>query len=128
MLRTRFRAYFVSLAFVLGTISFIVNRRRYPEMSLGHVLLKATADLGIVGILGLVPVLTPLLVVWSVSWILGMLKGDGPVKSTIGFFLGLILGAVSSYVLEVVLVLGIVSSDLLTGRFLTYFRREKERS
>lgn len=122
-MKSRYRLYFGTLAAMLGSFSFIINRKRYPGFSLRQLGMKTALDLGMLGILAFIPLLTPLLVVWSTMWIAGQVKWKDNVWQSIGlFFTGLSLGWLASRALEVILVAGLFSVDLFTGRFVRNFR------
>lgn len=114
----RWRAVVGAVCGLTVIATFVVNRRRYPKESLIFVAKKTALDVSVLGLLCAFPVLTPLLITFTVMWLMSFLKLDGVYEKVAAFFSGMALGFLSLYVLEVVIGLGIFSVNVFTGRFL----------
>lgn len=110
----KWKAYWTALAAGLFGLALVRNWRKYPQKSKRWVAGKAALDTTLVGLLAwLCP---PLLIAYSVLWIIQLVKTNSPVlKVTIGTLAGISLGALGGWLLEAVLIVGVWAIDLVTG-------------
>jgi len=116
---------------VFGTVAFlaavVANRRRYPEMAPWQVVAKSCADFSLVAILAAIPLLTPLLIGWTVMWLMERIRQDAPFRLLTAFGLSLVLGFLASWCLEALILLGVVGIDVFSGTFLRKLRERLAR-
>jgi hypothetical protein len=121
----KWRIWLLTLSFLTGLTSFFLNKRRYPDRSPMFWLLKTIADTSLVSVLCAFPILTPLVVIFSTMWFINKLKLTEVPGAIAAFFMSMLLSSMIGRALEVILLLGVLSIDIVTGRFLKEYSYTK---
>jgi hypothetical protein len=100
-----------------------LNRRagKYRGESKLWVAGKSVVDTSLVCLLAIF--CPPLLIAYSVLWLVQLVSDDPIWKTTFSVIAGISLAAIGGRLLEAVLVVGLFSIDIVTGRFLHHWRR-----
>jgi hypothetical protein len=118
---TKWHAYWAGLAAAMLAVNIWRNHRKYCGESKLWVAGKSFADTSLVCLLAIFCL--PLLIAYSVLWLVQFVS-DAPLwKTTFSVVAGISLAAIGGWLLEAVLIVGLFSIDVVTGRFLHHWRR-----
>jgi len=117
----KWHAYWAVLAAAMLAVNFWRNRRKYRGESRLWVAGKSFADTSLVCLLAVF--CPPLLIAYSVLWLVQFVSEDPLWKTTFSVVAGISLAAIGGWFLEAVLIVGLFSIDIVTGRFLRHWRR-----
>ena len=117
----KWHAYWAGLAGAMLAMSFWRNHRKYRGEPRLWVAGKSFADTTLVGLLAVF--CAPLLIAYSVMWLVQFVSDEPIWKTTFSVIAGVSLVAVGGWLLEAVLIVGLFSIDIVTGRFLHHWRR-----
>jgi hypothetical protein len=118
---TKWHAYWAGLAAAMLAVNFWRNHRKYRGESRLWVTGKSLADTSLVCLLAIL--CPPLLVAYSVLWLVQFVSDDPIWKTTFSVIAGISLAAIGGWLLEAVLIVNLFSIDVVTGRFLHHWRR-----
>jgi hypothetical protein len=118
---TKWHAYWAGLAGAMLAVNFWRNRRKYCGESKLWVAGKSFADTSLVCLLAVF--CPPLLIAYSVLWLVQFVSDDPLWKTTFSVIAGVSLAAIGGWLLEAVLIVGLFSIDVVTGRFMHHWRR-----
>ena len=117
----KWHAYWIGLAGAMLAVNFWRNHRKYRGESRPWVAGKSLADTSLVCLLAIF--CPPLLIAYSVLWLVQFVSDDPLWKTTFSVIAGISLAAIGGWLLEAVLIVGLFSIDVVTGRFLHHWRR-----
>ena len=118
---TKWHAYWAGLAGAMLAVNFWRNRRKYRGESELWVAGKSVVDTSLVCLLAIF--CPPLLIAYSVLWLVQFVSDNPLWKTTFSVIAGISLAAIGGWLLEAVLIVGLFSIDVVTGRFLHHWRR-----
>jgi hypothetical protein len=118
----RWKLYWAGLAGTFLAAAGWHNWKKYPERSKAWLAYKSAADVGLAS--GLAWLFPPLLIAFSVGWILQRTRRDTVIQTIVGVVSSVSLAALSAWAMELFILVGIVSIDQVTGRLV----REAEAS
>lgn len=121
----RVRAYWAALTTCLFGAAVYWNRKQYSRESWSFVLGKSLVDLALLGILA---IFTPVLVfvyscIWTMDRLTEYLPKDRILRVTMAVLSASTLAWLGGIFMELLLFIGTMSMDLVTGRVLTLYRR-----
>ena len=118
---TKWHAYWAGLVGAMLAVNIWRNRRKYYGESRLWVAGKSVADTSLVCLLAIF--CPPLLIAYSVLWLVQFVSDDPIWETTFSVIAGISLAAIGGWLLEAVLIVGLFSIDIVTGRFLHHWRR-----
>ena len=118
---TKWHAYWAGLAGAMLAVNICRNRRKYRGESRLWVAGKSLADTSLVCLLAIF--CPPLLIAYSVLWLVQFVSDDPLWKTSFSVIAGISLAAIGGWLLEAVLIVGLFSIDVVTGRFMHHWRR-----
>ncbi len=110
------RAYWGSVGLLLFGIRLYFNHRQYPAKSRAWKGFKAAVDSSLTCLMA--AFCPALLIGYCGLWIARQFKGDGLSKTIVVTTASVVLGLVGGWFLEVLLIIGVFGSDLVTGKLL----------
>jgi hypothetical protein len=118
--------FWIVLSACLSALLFWRNAKIYPFKPVAWQIVKSACEIAVLLLSALrLPVV---LITWCCIWLTRPIRTPW-IKATVGAIVGVILSAAALYSMELLLILGVLSIDDITGEregFLKNFRRAKQ--
>jgi hypothetical protein len=114
------KAYWAAAGTALCVLAAVRNWKKYRGRSWWFIGGKAALDSGLVVVLAVF--CPPLLVSLSVLWLLQFVKKDPVWQTVVAVFAGMGLMTLGGWALEILILIGTFSMDLLSSRILKHWR------
>lgn len=121
----KWKMYWVTIIAALGSIVLWKNYRNYKDKSTKFKITKSAIETGIVG--ASAAWLPGLLVVYTSAWSTKPLEKKPFIRMGAAAIISILLMLSGTYVLELLVIAGVFSIDLLSNDFLAYWEERKSK-